>query len=79
MWTRYLGPRLFSTCSHSDGRDRAGRREGCSKLVLPPTLPPIRTCRLPWKQKSPLSGGFSQLRGKDSNLDYLIQSQASYH
>jgi hypothetical protein len=25
------------------------------------------------------SGLNSQLRGKDSNLDYLIQSQASYH
>ena len=23
--------------------------------------------------------GFVRLRGKDSNLDYLIQSQASYH
>jgi len=35
--------------------------------------------RLPRKQESPLSGGFVRLRGKDSNLDYLIQSQASYH
>ena len=26
-----------------------------------------------------LSGLFIKLRGKDSNLDYLIQSQASYH
>ena len=25
------------------------------------------------------SGAFARLRGKDSNLDYLIQSQASYH
>jgi hypothetical protein len=25
------------------------------------------------------SGGVERLRGKDSNLDYLIQSQASYH
>jgi hypothetical protein len=25
------------------------------------------------------SGGPLKLRGKDSNLDYLIQSQASYH
>jgi hypothetical protein len=24
-------------------------------------------------------GSNRQLRGKDSNLDYLIQSQASYH
>jgi hypothetical protein len=30
-------------------------------------------------KKPPLTGGFSRLRGKDSNLDYLIQSQASYH
>jgi hypothetical protein len=30
-------------------------------------------------KKSPLRGGFTKLRGKDSNLDYLIQSQASYH
>jgi hypothetical protein len=26
-----------------------------------------------------LGGVFVRLRGKDSNLDYLIQSQASYH
>jgi hypothetical protein len=26
----------------------------------------------------PFSSGFLRLRGKDSNLDYLIQSQASY-
>jgi hypothetical protein len=31
------------------------------------------------KQKPRLSGAFGRLRGKDSNLDYLIQSQASYH
>jgi hypothetical protein len=24
-------------------------------------------------------GSIRELRGKDSNLDYLIQSQASYH
>ena len=29
--------------------------------------------------KAPKSGGFSRLRGRDSNPDYLIQSQASYH
>jgi hypothetical protein len=26
-----------------------------------------------------LEAGSQELRGKDSNLDYLIQSQASYH
>ena len=31
----------------------------------------VRTCRFP--------GVFHQLRGRDSNPDYLIQSQASYH
>jgi hypothetical protein len=31
------------------------------------------------KRRNPRSAGVSQLRGKDSNLDYLIQSQASYH
>jgi hypothetical protein len=30
-------------------------------------------------QETRHSGGFERLRGKDSNLDYLIQSQASYH
>lgn len=30
-------------------------------------------------EKPRLSGAFTRLRGKDSNLDYLIQSQASYH
>ena len=30
-------------------------------------------------EKGPLSCSFLRLRGKDSNLDYLIQSQASYH
>jgi hypothetical protein len=33
----------------------------------------------PGKQKPRLSGAFLRLRGKDSNLDYLVQSQASYH
>jgi hypothetical protein len=28
---------------------------------------------------SPRKRAFERLRGKDSNLDYLIQSQASYH
>ena len=31
------------------------------------------------QRKPRLSGAFERLRGKDSNLDYLIQSQASYH
>ena len=31
------------------------------------------------KQKPRRSGAVVRLRGKDSNLDYLIQSQASYH
>jgi hypothetical protein len=29
--------------------------------------------------KTPPERGSRRLRGKDSNLDYLIQSQASYH
>ncbi len=29
--------------------------------------------------KTCLSEAFERLRGKDSNLDYLSQSQASYH
>ena len=29
--------------------------------------------------KTPPERGLMKLRGKDSNLDYLIQSQASYH
>jgi hypothetical protein len=29
----------------------------------------------PGKQKPRLSGAFRRLRGKDSNLDYLIQSR----
>ena len=31
------------------------------------------------KGKPAVPSGFPRLRGKDSNLDYLIQSQASYH
>jgi hypothetical protein len=30
-------------------------------------------------RKRASEAGLQQLRGKDSNLDYLIQSQASYH
>ena len=30
-------------------------------------------------EKPPLYSGFLRLRDEDSNLDYLIQSQASYH
>jgi hypothetical protein len=30
-------------------------------------------------RKPAVSSKFQRLRGKDSNLDYLIQSQASYH
>ena len=29
-----------------------------------------------WQQETPLSGAFRELRGKDSNLDYLIQSHS---
>jgi hypothetical protein len=36
--------------------------------------------RLAVKRKPAIVGaGIKRLRGKDSNLDYLIQSQASYH
>ena len=31
------------------------------------------------QRKTPPKRGFVRLRGKDSNLDYLVQSQASYH
>ena len=34
---------------------------------------------LPSGTKKPPERRLSKLRGKDSNLDYLIQSQASYH
>ena len=37
------------------------------------------TCRHRGKREAAVSSGFVRLRGKDSNLDYLIQSQASYH
>jgi hypothetical protein len=47
--------------------------------VLPPPLPPCHLRRLLWKQKPGVGRAFVELRGKDSNLDYLIQSQASYH
>ena len=54
-----------------------GSRELGATLTRRPR-PPVRLS--PAEQtKSPLSGGFARLRGKDSNLDYLIQSQASYH
>jgi hypothetical protein len=36
------------------------------------------SCRVDRDKKPRLSGAFGRLRGKDSNLDYLIQSQASY-
>jgi hypothetical protein len=37
------------------------------------------SCGQSGERKGRLSGGPVRLRGKDSNLDYLIQSQASYH
>ncbi len=33
----------------------------------------------PTSHKRPESPGYAELRGRDSNPDYLIQSQASYH
>jgi hypothetical protein len=54
--------------------------------------PPVPNRRLDRRRRLGLFSGFSppwdclpaerglpRLRGKDSNLDYLIQSQASYH
>jgi hypothetical protein len=46
--------------------------------LLPRVLPPSVTRCQPGKRKARLGGPFFELRGKDSNLDYLIQSQASY-
>jgi hypothetical protein len=75
--------RLGLPTSMSDVRTVAMKKRPCSDasrdLLLPPTLPLADIVALCQKQESPLSGGFSRLRGKDSNLDYLIQSQASYH
>jgi hypothetical protein len=50
---------------------------GClSKLLGAPALPVEAFQR----HENPLwKRAFRRLRGKDSNLDYLIQSQASYH
>jgi hypothetical protein len=40
----------------------------------------LRGASVVWagNRKAAVSSGFARLRGKDSNLDYLIQSQASY-
>jgi hypothetical protein len=39
-----------------------------------------KTARERLETRKPASeAGFRRLRGKDSNLDYLSQSQASYH
>jgi hypothetical protein len=44
-----------------------------------PHFQSTRLVRRTANRKSPLSGGLLRLRGRDSNPDYLIQSQASYH
>src|SRR6266540_994802 len=68
--------------------------EACQPLFGDPQTSPVParmgTNRHKWRfglrvaaragnTKAAVSGGFVRLRGKDSNLDYLIQSQASYH
>jgi hypothetical protein len=68
-------------------REKRGGCQGLSACDRGRTIrrsPPSVTSRLQTSatgRPSPLgaraSGG--KLRGKDSNLDYLIQSQASYH
>jgi hypothetical protein len=45
----------------------------------PPIQDGVTNHLLSRQTKTPPKRGFSRLRGKDSNLDYLIQSQASYH
>ena len=45
--------------------------------AVAPYLALATECGSAGKQESPLSGGFVRLRGKDSNLDYLIQRRAA--
>ena len=64
----------------SSSRERCAARSSTTAEPRRAALlaPPERSA--PLAQRKPrLSGAFERLRGKDSNLDYLIQSQASYH
>jgi hypothetical protein len=60
-------------------RKQVGRAWGQAAGLLPPALPRPSRCRHPGKRKAAVSGGFVRLRGRDSNPNFLIQSQASYH
>jgi hypothetical protein len=48
-------------------------------VVLPIPLPTATSAEASDLRKPAVCRTFVRLRGKDSNLDYLIQSQASYH
>ena len=70
--------RLFIAGSHGSFDDDAQARRRMNPLLGSITRRRKPGSCLPRKQESPVSGAFARLRGKDSNLDYLIQSQASY-
>ena len=87
-----LIPRLIGGPIERRGKDGSGSMGEPGRSPLPAAArllgrkaygsvlagPRIRT-RRGWTAKTPLERAFPRLRGKDSNLDYLIQSQASYH
>ena len=54
---------------HSTVQIAAGLHSGLPRNLRPPSE----------MRKPAPEAGLGELRGKDSNLDYLIQSQASYH
>jgi hypothetical protein len=53
---------------------QGGNERSTEALHAGPKCPPFTAKTNPAARR-----GFPKLRGKDSNLDYLIQSQASYH
>jgi hypothetical protein len=58
----------------ADRHDRAAIRQ-----LLARQLQGAAARRHCGKQKAAVSSGFVRLRGRDSNPNFLIQSQASYH
>src|SRR5262245_29796862 len=85
-------PRRRGLGSRAQTRIRASRRvPGTARSASPsracrgsrdprvaPRVAALADALTAWKAKGPQSGPVFELRGKDSNLDYLIQSQASY-
>jgi hypothetical protein len=54
-------------------------RHGLMEERLQELAKEVEALNRPRRGNPRMREGFRRLRGKDSNLDYLIQSQASYH